>query len=103
MLNAHYGIGLAPGADARGLAAAAQGCVTQLSAERLGVAYGGGLLKLSLRAASQLLVPGPELVAESDDHRLCAAGLGPDAVAVLAAARNAVFTRRTARARGRRG
>lgn len=102
-LNAHYGITLAPGLDARRLAAAARGCVTRLSAERLGTAYGGGLLKLSLRAAPALLVPAPALQDEADDaRRLAAAGLGPEAIAVLARARDAVFARRTGRARGPR-
>ncbi len=100
-LNAHYGIALAPDADAARLAAAAQGCVTQLSAERLGIAYGGGLLKLSLRAAPALLVPGPDLLGEADI--LAAAGLDRAAVTTLETACAAVFARRAGRARGPRG
>jgi adenine-specific DNA-methyltransferase len=102
-LNAHYGVTLAPGTDAAALAEAAQGCVTQLSAERLGVAYGGGLLKLPLRVAPALLVPSPTLTVEAgDDRRLAAAGLDRADIAVLAAARDDAFARRTARARGPR-
>ncbi len=103
-LNAHYGIELSPGADARRLAVAAQGCVTQLSAERLGIAYGGGLLKLPLAQAPALLVPGPDLQDEADDRRrLHAAGLNPDAISIVYQARDDAFAGRTARARGPRG
>jgi len=100
-LNAHYGVALVPGADAGRLAAAAQGCVTRLSAERLGIAYGGGMLKLSLRAAPALLLPGPDLLGEADI--LAAAGLDRAAVATLETACAAVFARRVGRARGPRG
>lgn len=95
-LNAFYGITLAPGADAARLAAGARGYATRLSAERLGIAYGGGLLKLSAVAAGALLVPRPDLNGETDV-------LDQAEIDTLAAACDAVFARRTTRARGPRG
>ncbi len=75
-----------------GLAVAALNSMTLLSAETVGRAYGGGVLKLEPREADELIVPSPALVAERagelaavrpEVDRALAAGALLDAVAAV--------------------
>lgn len=129
-LNSVHGLyvrdGLA-GLAQRALPVAALNSLTLLSAETVGRAYGGGILKLEPREADELAVPGPALVERVADDlealrpqveallgrgRLLdavarvdavvldgALGVPADAVDALRAARAALSARRTARAR----
>ena len=84
-LNSVHGVYLADSSHELGqelLPLAALNTVSSLSAETVGRAYGGGMLKIEPREANKWQVPSPEMLAQHREHLLT---VRPEVVALLEA------------------